>query len=171
VVKTALIGDAALFERLEEAPCTANTGLSARDMVCACLSYKASVVSADPREAGIRALLNAGHTIGHALERALPSGSIRHGEAVAIGLVVEARWAETKGLSPETGIWRRVERLLRALELPTEIPEGYAEALVEAMRLDKKVRGDTLGLPVPRAAGQYEIVDVALADVPSLVNS
>jgi 3-dehydroquinate synthase len=169
VVKTAAIGDRELFERLETCGAGAWPGALAREAVCASLRYKAAVVSFDPREAGMRGLLNAGHTVGHALERAMSPGGLRHGEAVAIGLVAEARWAERAGLCEEPDVADRIAGTLAGVGLPTKMPQIAAEALVEAMRLDKKARGDTLRLPVPRRVGHYEIVDICLSDLPSLV--
>ena len=169
VVKTAAIGDLALFERLEACAAAPWSAALAREAVCASLRFKAAVVSFDPRETGMRGLLNAGHTVGHALERAVSPGGLRHGEAVAIGLVAEARWAERAGLCEEPGVADRIAGTLAAVGLPTEMPQIAAEALVQAMRLDKKARGDTLRLPVPRRVGHYEIVDIRLSDLPSLV--
>ncbi|MBT3222601.1 MAG: 3-dehydroquinate synthase, partial [Proteobacteria bacterium] len=103
VVKAAIIGDARLFSTLEEsAPdlVARDSGLLA-EVVARCVKIKVDVVEADELDFGWRAVLNAGHTVAHALERATGFGHLRHGEAVAWGLVAEARWAVRKKICPE----------------------------------------------------------------------
>ncbi|MDQ1402597.1 MAG: 5-deoxy-5-amino-3-dehydroquinate synthase [Actinomycetota bacterium] len=111
--------------------------LSLEEAVAACVRCKAEVVAVDEREGGRRALLNYGHTLAHALETA-GQYDLRHGEAVAIGLVFAARLAHRLG---RVGAERVDEhrRLVLAYELPTEVPEGAdPEALYELMTKDKK---------------------------------
>jgi 3-dehydroquinate synthase len=103
------------------------------------VELKASVVSVDEQEEGQRAILNAGHTVAHALEQVTDFG-IPHGEAVAIGLVLETRCAERMQVC-RRGTADTIAALLRALDLPTELPEGIdASALATAMQSDKKNR-------------------------------
>lgn len=103
------------------------------------LTLKASVVSHDELEQGRRAILNAGHTVAHALEQATDY-ALPHGEAVAVGLVLETRCAESAGLCAP-GTAERVAELLRSLNLPTEPPNGLdASAVLAAMHHDKKNR-------------------------------
>ena len=101
------------------------------------VEIKADIVSRDEREDGLRKTLNFGHTIGHAVE--LASGySLLHGEAVAIGMALEARLAERIGLAAP-GTAAAISDTLKLAELPTELPEGFdRKAIFEAMRLDKK---------------------------------
>jgi 3-dehydroquinate synthase len=103
------------------------------------VELKGDVVADDEREAGRRAVLNAGHTVGHAVEHA--SGyALRHGEAVGIGLMVETRVAEALGLC-EGGTASRIEHLLAVFGIPATIPPGLSPDLVlQAMRADKKNR-------------------------------
>jgi 3-dehydroquinate synthase len=107
------------------------------------VGIKASVVQADEREGGRRAILNAGHTIGHAVEHA--SGfSLSHGEAVAIGLVSEARLGERLGVT-EVGTAERLESLFEGFGLPVRAPRALdAEAIVSGLRLDKKNRANEI---------------------------
>ena len=120
-------------------------------LVCRSVEIKAAVVSEDEREAGRRAILNAGHTVAHALEQA--SGyALAHGEAVAIGLVAECRLAESIGLA-EPGIAAAVTQLLERLGLPTALPGLAAERLLEAMGTDKKNRGSRIRFALPVAIG------------------
>jgi 3-dehydroquinate synthase len=110
--------------------------------------YKADVVARDPYEHGDRALLNFGHTFGHAIETeqgyAGDGGGLVHGEAVAVGMVLAARLAAASGSAPATDA-DRLERLLARLGLPVRIPAGLdPERLLARMRLDKK--SDAAGL-------------------------
>ncbi|MCO4745991.1 MAG: 3-dehydroquinate synthase [Proteobacteria bacterium] len=162
VVKTALLGDAAFFERLEKsagALAGADVGALA-DVVRNCVRIKAAVVAEDEREAGVRAILNLGHTVAHGLERVLGYGALRHGEAVAIGLVAEARWAEAKGFC-EAGVADRVAQLFGELGLAHEIPAVDRAAVAAAMRLDKKARATFVRVPVPTRVGETVQVSVS----------
>jgi 3-dehydroquinate synthase len=104
---------------------------------------KAGVVADDERESDRRAVLNAGHTVAHALERA-SDYAIPHGEAVAIGLVIETRIAERMGIAP-AGTADRIGGLLAQLGLPTDPPPGLDRDVIErAMRADKKNRAGTV---------------------------
>jgi 5-deoxy-5-amino-3-dehydroquinate synthase len=117
--------------------------MSLDDAVAACVASKAAFVAGDEREGGDRAILNYGHTLAHALETA-GSYDLRHGEAVAIGLVFASRLAGRLG---RIGAERASEHegLVASYGLPVEPPEGAdAEYLVEIMRRDKKVAGGGL---------------------------
>jgi len=99
---------------------------------------KANVVAADEKETGIRAILNFGHSFGHALEAITAYSEYLHGEAVAIGMVIAATLSEQRGLCPG-GTAARLRRLLQALGLPVELPEEVSiTAIMEALQLDKK---------------------------------
>lgn len=154
-VKHALVADAAHFAWLEaNAGALEPTNATALEhLVNTSVGIKGGVVAADEREGGRRAILNAGHAVAHALEHA--SGyTIPHGEAVAIGLVVETRLGEQRGITA-TGTSRRVAALLTALGLPTAIPPGIAATrLLEAMGHDKKNRGGEIHVSLPRAIGE-----------------
>ena len=160
VMKTACIGDAAFFDWLDS-----NTeALLARDAealahaIATCCRFKAGVVERDERESGERVLLNFGHTFGHAIETGAGYGTLLHGEAVAIGMVMAARLSERLGMAadPDT---QRLRRLLQKFGLPTGLPPNlHADALVARMRLDKKNRGGALRLILWRGVGRAEIV-------------
>lgn len=123
-------------------------GLEEMDLVgqvTACVALKAAVVSEDEREGGRRVVLNYGHTLAHALEAAglaEGEGQLRHGEAVAVGLVFAARLAERLGrIGPERR--QRHEEVVAGYGLPARLPAGADPArLVELMRRDKKARSD-----------------------------
>jgi len=101
-------------------------------VILACARTKLAVVAADERDGGRRQVLNLGHTVGHALETVLGYGTLRHGEAVGLGLLAALRLS---GLSDLRG---EVEGLLVAAGLPTRLEAVDAEAVVAATRLDKK---------------------------------
>jgi 5-deoxy-5-amino-3-dehydroquinate synthase len=115
------------------------------EQVAACVRIKADVVASDERESGRRAKLNYGHTIAHALET-VGAYDLRHGEAVAIGLVGAAELARSLGRIDDARVAEH-RRIVAAYDLPLRPPEGMdAAALVEVMRRDKKVAGGDGGL-------------------------
>ena len=126
------------------------------------LQIKIDVVEQDPFERGRRAVLNLGHTTGHALEQ-VSGFRMRHGEGVSIGMVAAARIAAAMGLA-EPSLPERLARVLTAHQLPVTCPPEVgspldAQDLWEAMGRDKKKRGKTLRWVLPRAIGQVEIVE------------
>ncbi len=142
VIKYGLLGDAALFARLEKAPLT----VESKDLVAVirrCCEMKAAIVRADERETakeGGRALLNLGHTFGHAIEQVTAYTKYLHGEAVAVGLAAAARLSAKLGTLPAAEV-TRVEHTLAAHALPIRLTAPLKlDALLEAMQHDKKVR-------------------------------
>ena len=120
------------------------------------MAVKVQVIEEDPYEQNRRAALNLGHTVGHAIE--LASGfRLRHGEAVAIGMVVEARMAEEMDLA-EPGLSNKIAGWLANLGLPTRIPAGLdPEVIMRAMELDKKRRGSKVRFALPVSVGQVKV--------------
>jgi len=163
VVKTAIIGDAALFEELEAAVGRDGGEALALDpvllerCVAGCAAVKSGVVTRDPWELGERRVLNLGHTLGHALEAQRELG-LSHGQAVSLGLVAACRLAHERGLLP-MALLDRTRRLLQACGLPVRPPEVADDALRARLKLDKKRRGATLRFVLPRALGQVSVVD------------
>jgi 3-dehydroquinate synthase len=160
IVKGAAIGDAGFFEWLEQHA----EALVARDeptlmhAIATKVRYKAGVVARDETEQGERALLNLGHTFGHALETAGRYTTLLHGEAVAIGMVMAAKLSERLKMSSKTDT-ERLERLLHALGLPITLPDDSdPDKLLALMRLDKKNVAGTLRLILWRGIGRAEIV-------------
>jgi 3-dehydroquinate synthase len=155
VIKTAMLGDEDLWHFLEAhaAQLKRRAGNAMYQIVTACCRLKARVVQLDERESGHRRILNLGHTVGHALER-LSNYQIRHGDAVAIGLVAAANLAVSLGELKAADLMR-LERLCRTWELPVRIPPGFApEALVEAMQTDKKIVRGQLHFILPVGIGK-----------------
>lgn len=154
VVKYGVIVDERLFAFLE-----ANAGgilgngrALARAIERSC-RIKAGVVSEDEREGGIRAILNFGHTFGHAIEAASGYGHYLHGEAIAIGMCLAAELSVSLGLcDPQAAV--RIRNLTLAFGLPTEPPPDIpAKEIVSAMRLDKKVKSGAIRFILPTGIG------------------
>ncbi len=154
VIKYGLLGDAGFFGWLEENM----PALLARDRaalthaVRRSCEMKATIVAADEREAGRRALLNLGHTFGHAIEAVLGYGEWLHGEAVAAGMVMAA---VTSGLDATAR--KRITDLLEAAGLPSTPPTVGAGPLREAMALDKKVKAGRLRLVLLSRIGEARV--------------
>lgn len=157
VVKHGILADPALFEAAARGAQWVRANL--RRWLPAAIAVKIKFIESDPYEHGERALLNLGHTLGHAVE--LVSGfRLRHGEAVAIGLTGEARLAQRLGLCAAS-LPQQIQAALQAQGLPTEIPASLArEDLVAAMRHDKKKRGSGLRFALPREIGRAELVEI-----------
>jgi 3-dehydroquinate synthase len=156
-VKHGLIADADYFAWMErEAGALVGRDEAALTrLVRRSVEIKAEVVSRDEREAGQRAILNAGHTVAHALEHATGYG-LPHGEAVALGLVAECALAEALGLAP-AGLGGRVAALLERLGLPVRLSEPLpTDRLLQAMGTDKKNRRARVRFALPRALGSMD---------------
>lgn len=139
------------------------------ELVERCCRVKASVVAQDEREAGVRALLNLGHTVGHAIERALGYGQMRHGECVALGLVAEARWAVARG-DCDAKIVRDIVDVLDTLEMSTTPPKGLdVAALVAAAGADKKLSRGTLSTAILEKMGQARLERVPASEIPAMM--
>lgn len=157
VVKHGLLADETLFHLCEGLQrCCEGIETRWDEIVRRAVAVKAAFVQADPYEKDIRAALNIGHTVGHAVE--LASGfSLRHGEAVAIGLVVEARLAERHGIA-DAGLAQRLEACLGGLGLPVAVPaEMNAAAVLRAMQHDKKNAGGQVRFALPERIGAYRV--------------
>ena len=173
VIKVAAIWDADFFRWLEE-HVEAIIGLEPTpvcDAIARACKIKAEVVGLDEREAGLRALLNFGHTLGHAIENVAGYREVTHGEGVATGMVFAARLSEERKLCPR-GTGQRLRTLLERAGLPTDLPDSLAdrEAYLRAIAVDKKKRGDRVGFVVLREIGRAEVTrltpDEILAGMP-----
>jgi 3-dehydroquinate synthase len=154
VVKYGLIRDGAFFAWLEahaEALLSGEPAALAHVVRRSC-EIKADIVGRDEHEHGERALLNLGHTFGHAIESATGYTSWLHGEAVAAGLVMAAQMSHQSGLLPREDLERLVG-LIERLGLPAHITDVPAEVLLEHMRIDKKVLGGRIRLVLLRGIG------------------
>ena len=170
VVKYGVIADAALFGRLERAGAAIlSDRVALAAVVRRCVELKASVVARDPHEKGIRAILNFGHTVGHALEAA--SGfRMLHGEAVAAGMAVEASFA-LRRRACAAGERARIVALLEALSLPVSVAvdakggAGTGARAAKFIRSDKKRVGGSVRMPILRRIGRVELEQVPVEDL------
>ena len=138
VLKTGLLAGGPLWERVRAIERLDPAGLD--DVVFACARYKCEVVAADERDLGLRAALNLGHTVGHAIEAASGYSRYRHGEAVGIGLLAALRLADAAALRQEC------EEILRRHELPVRIdPPLEVNAILDALQRDKKRTAEGVG--------------------------
>ncbi|MDX2097073.1 MAG: 3-dehydroquinate synthase [Leptolyngbyaceae cyanobacterium bins.59] len=163
VIKYGIIWDAQLFERLEQAKRLDQQRYVDADLMQEILlrscQAKAHVVSKDEKEAGLRAILNYGHTIGHAVESLTGYKTVNHGEAVAIGMVAAG------DLAVELGLWDRESAdrqliLIQKAGLPTKIPANLESgAIVEALQSDKKVKGGKVRFVLPTQIGAAIVTD------------
>jgi 3-dehydroquinate synthase len=170
-LKYGAIVDPAFFAWVEDraAALVARDDEALAGAIRASCAHKAAIVARDERETGDRALLNFGHTFGHAIEAAGGFRDLLHGEAVAIGMVLAARLSARLGLAPEADA-ARLETALERLGLPTRVPATMsAEDLLERMRLDKKGLSGRLRLVLWRGIGRAEIAtdvpEAAIRDV------
>jgi 3-dehydroquinate synthase len=158
VIKAGFIADPVILDLIEADPAGAVVphGRHARELVERAVRMKAEVVAGDLREAGRREFLNYGHTLGHAIER-VTGYQIRHGEAVAIGMVYAAHLAALAGRL-DAGTVRRHQQVLGAVGLPATYLAGAWPALREAMSVDKKARGASLRFVVLEGPGRPAIL-------------
>lgn len=171
VVKYGLIMDAGFFKWLQ-----ANAeSLVARDpaalqhAIHRSCQLKAEIVAEDEREAGRRALLNLGHTYGHAIERCIGYGEWLHGEAVAAGICMAAEFSERLGRVSGAEV-ESIRSLLALMNLPTEPPAINADDFLAAMSIDKKVIGGQIRLVLLNGIGSAEVTaDYSVADMTALL--
>jgi shikimate kinase/3-dehydroquinate synthase len=163
VVKIALATDESLFARLErDAAALARGEVGAlMPVVRDAITAKIRIVREDEREAGARALLNLGHTVGHALEAHGSYTALLHGEAVALGLVAEMRASAALGWTPAPLV-ERARALLAALGLPSLVDRAELAASWAYVGSDKKRLRDAVRLPVVTAAGAARVERVTL---------
>ncbi|HZK53210.1 MAG TPA: 3-dehydroquinate synthase [Desulfosporosinus sp.] len=162
-IKHALISDTGLFEFFEtqEESLKQRNPLIWREMVIRSSTVKVTIVSQDEREQGFRALLNLGHSFGHALETGMNYRGVTHGQGVSIGLVAAAHLAKAKGLLSLAEI-DRIKRLLSLYGLPTQIADitpikQDPQGLLDLMKADKKNQGGRKILVLPQGIGRAVI--------------
>lgn len=163
VVKYGIIYDNDFFAQLENRvdALTALDAVALAETIYRCCEIKAEVVAQDEREGGIRALLNLGHTFGHAIEAEQGYGAWLHGEAVSAGMVIACKTASLLDWFDESET-RRVIALLAAFELPVDGPATMAKAdYVKHMKRDKKVEAGQIRFILPQGIGKA----VVTADV------
>ncbi|MBI5562592.1 MAG: 3-dehydroquinate synthase [Deltaproteobacteria bacterium] len=165
VIKYGVILDEALFAFMEANAGRIFASVSPLSMAIerSC-RIKAGVVSVDEREGGLRAILNFGHTFGHAIENIAGYGALVHGEAVAIGMCMAAELSVSLGLcAPDAA--RRIRSLAAALGLPVHPPDIAPGAFMAALRMDKKVSSGVIRFILPTSIGKVVIREVDERDI------
>jgi 3-dehydroquinate synthase len=168
VIKVASLWDAAFFTWLEEHV----EALGSRDReaithaITRAIEIKAEIVGLDEREAGLRALLNFGHTLAHAIEAVAGYRKVKHGEAVAMGMAFACRVSEQRG-GTDAAVTARVVALLERAGLKTTAPDwsGQKQAYLRAIAVDKKVAGGRVGFVVLRELGRAEVVQLTPQEI------
>ena len=165
VVKHGIISDPILFQLLSDNLSSIKKKI--KPIICRGMAVKVKIVEEDPHEQGVRAVLNYGHTIGHALE-VLSGYSLLHGEAVAIGMVVEAKMAEKLSIAKQ-GLAEEIENVLKGLGLPTRIPKNVnGTALMQVMQSDKKKSSGVLHFALPEKIGKV-VYGIEIENLDSLL--
>lgn len=127
-------------------------------IIAACASIKAGIVAADERDlSGKRAVLNFGHSVGHAVEVAFGYREWLHGEAVAVGMVIEAEIGKRLGITPPEVV-EDLKATVHSYGLPTELPDVPSKILIAAMRLDKKNESGKLNMVLLKGTGEAELI-------------
>lgn len=166
VVKHGILSDPELFELCSRGMDWVKEHLE--EIVKRAMAVKIQVIEADPYEKGFRAALNLGHTVGHAVEL-VSKFQLRHGEAISIGMVMEAKYAERIGVARK-GLADKIMETLSSLGLPTQIPDNLSHAeILRAMRVDKKKNAGSIRFALPAEIGKVELVDVS--DLESVIGS
>lgn len=166
IIKAAAIWDSNFFERLERdaerlMDLDPKRLIPTLERACA---IKAEVVARDEREAGLRQILNFGHTVGHAIEKLGRYRGLLHGEAVAIGMLIAAQKSEQLGLSP-AGTAERIRSLMLRFGLPSELPNHPRSAYLDALRVDKKMADSKIRFVVLRGIGRAGTVPLTPREV------
>jgi len=163
VVKHGIISDPELFNLCGHGLDWVKNNLE--EIVKRAMAVKIKVIEEDPYEKGFRAALNLGHTVGHAVEL-VSKFELRHGEAIAIGMVVEAKYAEKMGLSKKS-LSKVISNTLSGLGLPVDIPKQLPrDEIIGTMQVDKKKNAKAIRFALPVEIGKVELVDVTdLEDV------
>ncbi len=157
VVKHGIISDPELFNLCSRGLDWVKNNLE--EVIKRAMAVKIKVIEEDPYEKGIRAALNLGHTVGHAVEL-VSKFKLRHGEAIAIGAVAEAKYAARIGLTGN-GLVDAITESFKSLGLPIQIPEAMLrEEIIRAMRVDKKKNAKAIRFALPVEIGKVDLVEV-----------
>jgi len=160
VIKYGVIADRRFFDYLRDnKEDILGRGDSVMEIIKRSCEIKADVISKDERETDLRAILNFGHTVGHAIETVTDYSEFLHGEAVAIGMCVASRIAHEKGMLRGDEV-SEIEDLIQMYGLPVEVPDGIdTSRILEAMEVDKKTRAGKLRFILPETIGRVRIVE------------
>jgi 3-dehydroquinate synthase len=163
VVKYGCIRDPGILEIVSKPDWKSRLG----ELIERCVGIKIKVVEADEMEAGLRRILNFGHTIGHGIEKLGNFTELSHGEAVAVGMAAAAKLGENAGIT-KSGCHKRLTAILKSLVLPTELTHTSAE-VYEALLSDKKRQGDGIHFIFIEDFGRTEVRKVPVAELKQMM--
>ncbi|MET1219783.1 MAG: 3-dehydroquinate synthase [Glaciecola sp.] len=174
VIKYGIIYDADLFDWLEQHSADIRTlePTALSHIIERCCAIKAEIVAQDEREKGLRALLNLGHTFGHAIEAEMGYGNWLHGEAVAAGTIIASHVAQQKGWLNETDV-SRIRALHAAFDLPVKGPDSMTvDTYMQHMAHDKKVLAGAIRFIIPQGIGHAVVTaDVTTAEIQQAIEA
>lgn len=176
VIKYAMIKDSDLFNYIEENLFVLRDvdELKMETIVYKCAAIKADVVMLDEREGDLRRILNFGHTIGHAIETAYEYTGLKHGEAVALGMVGACIIAKNRGYIGDE-VLKRLKNLLKSFNLPTEkdsrLVDFNVHKIIELIMHDKKVRDGNIFMVLPKGIGNVVIEKVSKQEIIKAINA
>jgi 3-dehydroquinate synthase len=169
VIKYGVIWDAELFTQLEASKHLDQLRYVKSDLINYILTHscqaKADFVSKDEKESGLRAILNYGHTIGHAVESLTNYRLFKHGEAVGTGMIAAGE------IAVKLGLWQKADTerqnaLIKKSGLPTQLPAGLdIQAIIDALQLDKKVKSGKVRFVLPTQIGEVKVTDEVPTDI------
>jgi 3-dehydroquinate synthase len=171
IIKHAIIADAKMFEQLRD--WKASDALALQPLIKRNIEIKSNIVAKDDRDrTGDRALVNFGHTVGHAIERASDYEQFRHGEAISLGIVAACNVSTKKAGLPKDQ-QKAIVDLLQSFELPTRLPSDFPRArILEAIPFDKKFEGGKIRFVVTSAIGSARLsTDVTLEDIREAIDA
>ncbi len=162
VIKYGIVLDKELFNYIEEhvTAILQRHPEALKTIIARCCSIKAEVVGKDERETGLRAVLNYGHTLGHAVEALTGYSRYSHGEAVAIGMAAAAGYSELKGLATQSDT-KRILKLIESVGLPVTAPYFSADDYTAALMRDKKARDTGITFICNKGVGDFSFVRIA----------
>ena len=160
VIKSAVVSDGSLISHIREK--------RYEYVLERCISIKKSLVEADERDTGLRQLLNFGHTVGHGIEK-LSSYNVSHGQAVAKGMIAEARGAYLSGFTPKD-ISGELEEILGSFGLDTTL-DYDPEAVYRLARMDKKIRNGRINMIIPEAIGRCTLRKLSMDELRAMIFS
>ena len=169
VIKYGVIWDAELFTQLEASKHLDQLRYVKSDLINYILTHscqaKADCISKDEKESGLRAILNYGHTIGHAVESLTNYRLFKHGEAVGTGMIAAGEIAVKLGLWQKANTERQ-NALIKKSGLPTQLPAGLdIQAIIDALQLDKKVKSGKVRFVLPTQIGEVKVTDEVPTDI------
>ena len=169
MLKYGLLDSESLYDQIEAYAKNPKDLELAAGVIGRCAAYKSWIVSRDEREqTGERALLNLGHTVGHAIERAAGYGTVLHGEAVALGLIAAARVAAHLGVA-DPALEERVTTSVASFGLPTNLDDWLRNDVIQHIGVDKKRTGTSITFVTPRGVGDTTLTSLGIDDITKIL--